>query len=79
MPEWFGWFLIILGIFLVFPALTIMVESSNSDIWNSKINNIGLLYAIGSLLWSFVTWILLAICVAIGIDVVKNRDKSTTT
>ena len=77
LPEWFGWFLIILGIFLVFPSLTIMVESSNAEIWQIKINNIGILYAFGTLVWSFVTWILLAIFVAIGVDVVKNKDKST--
>ena len=77
LPEWFGWFLIILGIFLVFPALTIMVESSNAEIWQIKVNNIGILYAVGTLVWSFVTWVLLAIFVAIGVDVVKNKDKST--
>jgi len=76
LPEWFGWFLIILGIFLVFPALTIMVESNNAEIWKSKLNNIGILYAVGTLVWAFVTWVLLAIFVAIGIDVVKNRDRS---
>ena len=79
LPEWFGWFLIILGIFLIFPALTIMVESSNSEIWNIKISNIGVLYAVGTLVWSFITWILLFIFVAIGIDVVRNREKSVPT
>ena len=76
LPEWFGWFLIIMGIFLIFPALTIMVESSNAEIWQIKINNIGILYAVGTLAWSFVTWILLAVFVAIGVDVVKKRDRS---
>ncbi len=42
LPEWFGWFLIILGIFLIFPALTIMVESNNAEIWKSRLNNIGI-------------------------------------
>ena len=56
-----------------------MVESSNSEIWNIKINNIGVLYAVGTLVWSFITWILLFIFVAIGIDVVRNRDKSMPT
>jgi hypothetical protein len=65
-----------MGIFLIFPALTIMVESSNAEIWQIKINNIGILYAVGTLVWSFVTWILLAVFVAIGIDVVKKRDRS---
>ncbi len=53
-----------------------MVESSNAEIWQIKINNIGILYAVGTLVWSFVTWILLAVFVAIGIDVVKKRDRS---
>jgi len=66
-----------MGIFLIFPALTIMVESSNAEIWQIKINNIGILYAVGTLAWSFITWILLAVFVAIGVDVVKNKDKST--
>ena len=56
-----------------------MVESSNLEIWNIKINNIGVLYAVGTLVWSFITWILLFIFVAIGIDVVRNRDKSMPT
>ncbi len=76
LPEWFGWFLIILGTFLVFPALTIMLESNNAEIWNAKIDNIGVLYSVGTLLWSFITWILLAVFVAIGIDVIRSRDKS---
>ncbi len=79
LPEWFGWFLIILGIFLVFPALTIMAESSNAEIWQMKVNNMGVLYAFGTLVWSFVTWVLLAVFVAIGIDTVRKRDKSTPT
>ncbi len=44
-----------------------------------KVNNMGVLYAFGTLVWSFVTWVLLAVFVAIGIDTVRKRDKSTPT
>jgi hypothetical protein len=53
-----------------------MLESNNAEIWNAKIDNIGVLYSVGTLLWSFITWILLAVFVAIGIDVIRSRDKS---
>ncbi len=76
MPDWFGWFMIILAMVLIFPAFSILVESNDPEIWQMKIDKIGLLWALGSVFWSFFAWIVMFALLAIGVDVIRNRDKA---
>ena len=77
LPKWFGYFMFIMASFLIFPALGDILESQSLELWNQKIQSMGILYTIGSLFWSFSALIFLAVLLGIGIEVIKNRDKST--
>lgn len=77
MPIWFGYFMFIMASFLFFPAVGDILESQSLELWNQKVASMGILYTVGSLFWSFSAMIFLAVLLGIGVEVIRNRDKST--
>ena len=77
MPLWFGYFLILIAGFLIFPATGIMIESHSLEVWNAKVSNLGILFTVGSLTWAFLSWVFLFLILGIGIDIIRKKDKST--
>ena len=76
LPKWFGYFMFIMAVFLIFPAFGNMLESQSLELWDQKIKSMGVLYTVGSLFWSFCALIFLAVLLGIGIEVIRKRDKS---
>jgi hypothetical protein len=74
MPIWFGWFLIILALFLAYPAIGNIIESNNDVLWDYKVDNMGITYATGSLFWSYLSLIVQAFFLGTGIQVLRNKD-----
>ena len=66
----------IMSAFLIFPAFGNMLESQSLELWDQKIQSMGILYTVGSLFWSFCALIFLAVLLGIGIEVIRKRDKS---
>ena len=74
LPEWVGWLMVTVAVVLIFPSFFIMYESNNLDMWNEKINQFGILYSIGTVFWAFISWIIIFILMALGIDTIRTRD-----
>ena len=75
MPEWFGWFMIALAVVVSFPSLIILTESNNSIIWQTKVAQMGIVYGIGTLFWAFISWVISAGLLAVGIEAIRKHDK----
>jgi|LWDU01.1.fsa_nt_gi hypothetical protein len=77
MPLWFGWFLIILAMFLAYPAVGNIIESNNDELWKSKVTQMGITYSTGSLFWSYLSLIVQAFFIGTGVQVIRNKDTTT--
>jgi hypothetical protein len=78
LPQHYGWMIFITALILLFPALGTMLESQSIEIWDKKVEQMGILYTVGSLFWSFVTWIFLFYLLALGVESIRCKDKSVT-
>ena len=75
MRLWFGWILIIFALFLAYPAVGNIMEAQNDILWESKVMQMGIIYATGSLFWSYLSLIVQAFLIGTGIQVIRNKDK----
>ena len=77
LPKWFGFFMFIMAVFLIFPAFGNMLEAQSLELWNTKMATMGVLYTVGTLFWSYSSFIFLAILLGIGVEVIRKKDKNT--
>ncbi len=78
LPYWVGWVMTISALVLIFPAFTVMLESHDNEIWDLKVERLGIIYTVGSLFFGFVTWVIVFTLLYEGIFTIKTRDNSTT-
>lgn len=74
LPEWVGWLELVVSVILIFPSFTIMYESNNAQIWTTKVNQLGIVYAVGTLFYAFAGWVIIFALMALGIQTIRNRD-----
>ncbi len=78
LPYWVGWVMTISALILIFPAFTVMLESHDNEIWDLKVERLGIIYTVGSLFFAFMTWIIVISLLILGINTIQTRDNSTT-
>ncbi len=78
LPYWVGWLMTISALVLIFPAFTVMLESHDNEIWDMKVERLGIIYTVGSLFFAFMTWIIVISLLILGINTIQTRDNSTT-
>lgn len=76
LPEWAGWLMVTVAVVIIFPSLFTMYESSNGILWNEKVDQLGIVYAIGTVFFAFCSWIIIIILMALGIDTIRSRDSN---
>ena len=77
MPMWFGWFLIIMAVFLAYPAVGNILEAQDSSLWQFQVEQMGITYSTGSLFWSYLSLVIQAFFIGTGVQVIRNKDKLT--
>lgn len=74
LPNWWGMVLIILAALFSFPAVGMILEAHNSELWKVKSDTMGMFYPEASLIWSYFSILGSAVFLGIGIDVIRKAD-----
>ncbi len=77
IPAWVSWSMILVATILIFPAFSIMLESQSLELWNTKVETMGILFTVGTLFWAFLAWVVLLILLVFGIHnlVMMRKNK----
>ena len=74
LPAWWGLLMIVIAGMFAFPAILHIAEGHNSLVWEIKIQEFGLNYSLGILIWSYFSLILSAFFAGTGLQILLTSD-----
>lgn len=76
LPVWFAYMLFAMAIIMGFPAMQDIFEFQYQSITEAKINELGVRWVLGTIVFSVGVIVFATFLVTIGIEIIRHHDKA---